>query len=128
MKARLAIVVLVVSLASAAFAEYVADGGWLKEIPARDHERTNPYQGQADAIAAGQRLYAQHCSHCHGKNAEGTKKRPALKSERIQTHATDGDIFWLLSNGNMRKGMPPWTKLPDQQRWQLIAYLKSLRD
>ena len=85
-------------------------------------------EGQADAIAAGERLYTQHCSHCHGENAEGTKKRPPLKSERIQTQATDGDLFWLLSNGNMRKGMPPWTKLPDQQRWQLIAYLKSLRN
>ena len=128
MKFRISVCALVVSLASVALAEYVADGGWLKDVPARDHEKANPYQGQADAIAAGQRIYLQHCSHCHGENAEGTRKRPALKSERIQTQASDGDIFWLLSNGNMRKGMPPWTKLPDQQRWQVISYLKSLHN
>ena len=128
MRAGLAILALGIFLASVVFAESVADGGWLKGIPARDHDRSNPYQGQADAIAAGRRIYALHSSHCHGENAEGTKKHPPLRSERIQTQATDGDIFWLLSNGNMRKGMPPWTRLPDQQRWQLIAYLKSLRN
>ncbi len=128
MKSRIAILALLGLLTSAALAEYVADGSWLNAVPARDHQKTNPYQQQADAIAAGQQIYAQHCSHCHGENAGGTRKRPPLKSERVQSLATDGDIFWLLSNGNMRKGMPPWTKLPDQQRWQVIAYLKSLHD
>ncbi len=124
----LRVVMLAVLLGSTALAEYVADGSWLKDVPARDHARTNPYVGQADAIAAGQQIYEQHCSHCHGENAEGTKKHPGLRSERIQVRATDGDIYWLLSNGNMRRGMPPWTKLPDQQRWQLISYLKSLHN
>jgi len=115
-------------LGSAAYGSYVADGAWLKNVPARDHEKTNPFQGQSDAISAGQRIYADHCSHCHGENAQGTKKHPPLKSERVQNLATDGDLHWLLTNGNMRKGMPPWSKLPDQQLWQLITYLKSLRD
>jgi hypothetical protein len=30
-----------------------ADGAWLANVPARDHERANPYQEQPDAIAAG---------------------------------------------------------------------------
>ena len=40
--------------------------------------------------------------------------------------ATDGEIFWLLKNGNLPKGMPTWNKLPEQTRWQVIAYVKSL--
>jgi mono/diheme cytochrome c family protein len=41
--------------------------------------------------------------------------------------ATDGEIFWLLKNGNLGKGMPTWSnKLPEQTRWQVIAYVKSL--
>lgn len=104
-----------------------ADGSWLKNVPERDHARTNPYHDQADAIAAGRRIFVDRCSHCHGENAEGTKKRPPLKSERIQ-QASEGDLHWLLVNGNMRKGMPSWAKLPDQQLWQVIAYLKSLHE
>ena len=103
-----------------------ADGNWLQSVPARDHERANPYREQPDAIAAGRRIFVDRCSHCHGENAEGTKKRPPLRSERVQKQATEGDLHWLLVNGNMRKGMPSWAKLPDQQLWQVIAYVKSL--
>jgi mono/diheme cytochrome c family protein len=116
---------LVLVLLSAAVAFGAADGSWLRNVPARDHQKTNPYHDQADAIAAGCRIFVDRCSHCHGENAEGTKKRPPLKSERVQQQASEGD---LLVNGNMRKGMPSWAKLPDQQLWQVIAYVKSLHE
>jgi mono/diheme cytochrome c family protein len=105
-----------------------ADGTWLKNVPSRDHDKTNPFRGQPDAVAAGRRLYADHCSKCHGQDAQGTKKRPPLKSDRVQLEASEGDLHWLLVNGNMRRGMPSWARLPDPQLWQLISYLKTLRD
>jgi mono/diheme cytochrome c family protein len=117
---------LILSIALSAFA--AADGAWLAKVPARDHERNNPYAGQSDAIAAGHRIFTDHCAQCHGEDAMGTKKRPPLRSDRIQQQATDGDIHWLLVNGNMKKGMPSWAKLPDQQLWQVIAYVKSLHE
>jgi mono/diheme cytochrome c family protein len=120
--------VLVTILFSASFVLGAADGGWLKHVPARDHEKSNPYQGQADAIAAGRRIFVDRCSHCHGENAEGTKKRPSLRSQRVQEQASEGDLHWLLVNGNMGKGMPSWAKLPDPQLWQVISYVKSLHD
>lgn len=104
----------------------IADGTWLKNVPSRDHERNNPYAGQADAVAAGRRVFVDHCSRCHGENAEGTKKRPPLKSERVQQQASVGDLHWLLVNGNMARGMPSWSKLGDPQIWQVISYVKSL--
>ncbi|MGA8152645.1 MAG: c-type cytochrome [Terriglobales bacterium] len=119
---------LLIWLLSAGLAFSAADGAWLARVPAKDHERSNPYQGQGDAIAAGRRIYEEHCLHCHGENAEGTKKRPPLKSQRVQRQATDGDLHWLLFNGNMKKGMPSWAKLPDQQLWQVIAYVKTLHE
>jgi len=118
------VILLFSALVSSAFAE--ADGSWMKKVPSREHDRTNPYQGQTDAIAAGKRLFEDHCASCHGENAEGKKKKPALTSERIQQQATEGDIHWLLVNGNMGRGMPSWAKLPNPQLWQLIAYIKSL--
>jgi hypothetical protein len=33
----------------------------------------------------------------------------------------------LLTNGGVRRGVPVWSKLFEAQRWQLVAYLKSLR-
>ncbi len=103
-----------------------ANGTWLKEVPAREHARPNPLRGQPDAVAAGGRLYAEHCAKCHGKNAQGLGKAPSLRSLRVQQQATEGDLHWLLVNGNLRRGMPSWSKLPDPERWQIISYLKSL--
>src|SRR5689334_6851129 len=90
------------------FASAVADGSWLRSVPTRYRERTNPYQDQPNAIAAGRRIFLDHCAKCHGENAEGTKNRPPLTSDRIQQQVTVGDLHWLLVNGNMKKGMPSW--------------------
>jgi len=102
-----------------------ADGSWLKHVPEADRQRANPYAGQADAVAAGHRMFEDHCAKCHGEDALGRGKRPSLRSERVQ-HATDGEIFWLLKNGNLPKGMPTWAALPEPMRWQIITFVKSL--
>jgi mono/diheme cytochrome c family protein len=102
-----------------------ANGSWIKHVPAKDRARVNPYAGQPDAIAAGAKLFADHCAPCHGEDALGRGKRPSLRSERVQD-ATDGELAWMLRNGNLAHGMPSWDMVPEPSRWQLIAYVKSL--
>ena len=102
------------------------NGAWLKKVPPQEQQKTNPYEDDADAVASGRQVFRQHCSHCHGENAEGNKKHPSLVSPRIQQEATAGELHYLLVNGSMAKGMPPWSKLGDPQIWQLVSYLKSL--
>jgi len=126
MKRARAWLLTITILTVAALAFGVADGSWMRHVPAKDHERKNPYEGQADAVAAGRLVYEDHCSKCHGENAQGTKKRPSLRSQRVQEEATVGDLHWLLVNGNMGRGMPSWSKLGDPQIWQVITYVKTL--
>jgi len=113
-------------LASSLLLFATSNGAWMANVPQRERERINPYHDQPDAVAAGHRIFVDHCAHCHGNNAEGTKKRPSLKSARVQQEATDGDLHWLLVNGNRGQGMPSWVKLGDPQIWQVICYVKSL--
>jgi hypothetical protein len=40
--------------------------------------------------------------------------------------ATQGEIFWILTNGLVRHDMPSWSKLTEAQRWQIVAFLSSL--
>ncbi|HTJ30512.1 MAG TPA: cytochrome c [Acidobacteriaceae bacterium] len=103
------------------------DGKWLHRVPDEDHARHNPLAHQPQAIAAGRSLFAANCAKCHNADANGRTNpyRPSLRSERIR-HATDGDLFWMLKNGNPYKGMPQWWSLPEEQRWQIITYLRSL--
>jgi hypothetical protein len=48
-----------------------------------------------------------------------------LRAKEVQ-EATPGTLFWILSNGVVRKKMPVWSKLPEPERWQLVSYIKSL--
>jgi len=101
-------------------------GEWLAKVPAREHGKANPLRDQPEAMQAGQLLFAEHCAQCHGQNAEGKKNRPSLRTARVQSEATEGDLHWFLVNGNPRRGMPSWSRLPDPQLWQLVSYLRNL--
>lgn len=85
----------------------------------------NPSEDDANAIRAGEKLYRQHCAECHGEDARGTDKAANLRMADVQG-ATPGELAWVLRNGNLLKGMPSWSGLPDQRRWQIVAYIKSL--
>lgn len=97
----------------------------LAKAPKKAVARPNPLATDPEAQAAGAKLFAQHCAECHGETAEGGKKGPSLRASAVQ-QATPGAIFWVLTNGVVRRGMPVWSKLPDAQRWQLVSYIKSL--
>jgi mono/diheme cytochrome c family protein len=125
MKRRL--VVLMFSLMSAGVLLAAAGADWMSEVPAHDQQKTNPFRDQPEAIQAGRLLFEDHCAQCHGENAEGKKKRPSLRTPRIQSEASEGAVHWLLLNGNVRHGMPSWSKLPDQQLWQLVTFVRSLK-
>lgn len=97
----------------------------LTKAPAKDAARRNPFETDREAIPAGDKLFHMHCTECHGEMAEGGKKAPSLLADEVQK-STPGTLFWLLTNGVVRRGMPVWSKLPESQRWQLVSYLKSL--
>jgi len=97
----------------------------LQKAPEKARNRANPLQNDPDAVAAGAILFEQHCAECHGHSAEGSRKAPSLLVPEVQS-ATPGTLFWLLTNGVVRKKMPVWSKLPEPRRWQLVRYIKSL--
>ena len=105
--------------------EQTADYSELEKTPAKYRAKTNPMAKDKDSVPAGKILFEEHCAECHGENAFGTKKAPSLRAPEVQT-APPGSLFWILSNGIIRKGMPVWSKLPEPQRWQLISFIQSL--
>jgi len=119
---------LILLFAGIAFAA-AGDGAWLHKVPAKDRNRSNPLATDPDAPVAGARIFAEHCASCHGAEAQGKEDgkhfRPNLHTDHVK-NATPGELFWLLTNGSQRNGMPSWSRLPEPQRWQLVTYLKSL--
>ena len=97
----------------------------LTKAPERARARQNPLQQDPEAVAAGKILFEDHCQECHGSSGQNGKHGPSLRAPEVQ-NASPGTLFWVLSGGVIRKGMPVWSKLPEAQRWQLVRYLKSL--
>jgi len=97
----------------------------LAKAPRRAVSRPNPLAADPEAVTAGAKLFDLHCAECHGDMAEGGKKAPSLLAPEVQ-QATPGTLFWLLTNGVVRRGMPVWSKLPEPERWQLVSFIKSL--
>ena len=103
----------------------LAQTGSFHNAPASTAGLENPYPGQQNA-QAGQQLYRQKCSACHGQNAQGTGNIAALATGATQA-AKPGEIYWYITRGDMASGMPAWESLTDRQRWQIITYLKVLQ-
>ena len=91
--------------------------------------------GVAADAANGARLYAQHCTACHGANGAGDGEL-AAKLPGPLPNFTDAQLaavrepqawFNIISNGNLAALMPPWKdRLSAQERWDLVAHLYSL--
>ena len=97
----------------------------LGKVPEKERQKSNPLAKDPEAVAAGEVLFEEHCEECHGNRGMGGKKAPSLRAPEVQ-NATPGAIFWILTNGVVRKKMPVWSKLPEPERWQLVSYIKSL--
>ena len=104
-------------------ADYHPDQGW--QAPREATARNNPLPATAEIIGGGRKLFLRHCSECHGDDGQGRKRAADLLLAVVQEQS-DGALFWKISNGNPRRGMPSWGRLPEPQRWQLVLYLRSL--
>jgi mono/diheme cytochrome c family protein len=125
MRSRFTLVGFLLATSLLCFA-FAGDGRWLQHVPDADRARTNPYAANPDAQAAGAKLFNRYCAECHGENGQGKGGHPALLSARVR-HASDGELQWLLRNGSLRNGMPSWSSLPMEQRWQIIAHVRTLQ-
>jgi mono/diheme cytochrome c family protein len=115
---------LAMALAAGAEVNLKVNQEWLQTVPAKDRTRVNPYAGNATAIAAGHRLFEEHCAECHGADLAGTPGKPSLRTAVVE-QASDGELFWLLKNGNRRYGMPSWSSLPEPERWEIVAFIRK---
>lgn len=87
-------------------------------------KKSNPAIGDPKAIAAGQALFATSCAGCHGPSGDGGRG-PNLH-ERVVWHPLDDDALLLtIRNGIPGADMPP-TKRPEEQLWQIVAFVRSL--
>jgi cytochrome c oxidase cbb3-type subunit 3 len=87
---------------------------------------TNPYEGNAQRIAEGAKLFVSYnCLDCHGVDGSGAVG-PSLQDSRWHFGGTPGDVFQSIYEGRP-DGMPAWGgRIGDDQIWRLVAYVQTL--
>jgi len=104
-----------------------AQGPWV--APADAKAMKNPVKGVGNAKKAVE----TNCVSCHGPMGKGDgpaaaalpPPKPANWTSAAIQKETDGELFWKISNG--RGAMPPWKHLPEQERWEIVNYIRTLK-
>jgi glucose/arabinose dehydrogenase len=102
-----------------------ADNADFHNAPESARAMKNPFEGDADAAKAGKPMYHLRCARCHGEKGEGSGNIPELRGRTVQ-RVTPGELFWFVTKGDVKNGMPAWSTLPEEQRWKIVTYLKTL--
>jgi len=85
----------------------------------------HPSIGNPQAVAAGSKLFMGSCAGCHGPDGGGGARGPNLVRRSLWHPLSDDAIFNVIRKGVPSAGMPP-TQLPDDQTWNLVAFLHAL--
>jgi DMSO reductase family type II enzyme heme b subunit len=99
----------------------------------------SPAGAQPGEAGAGKALYELKCAGCHGVKGDGKGAAAELLDPpprdfttgvyKIRTTATkiptDQDLFRIISEGMPGTSMPAWSVLPERDRWNLVAFIKS---
>ncbi|HYS16803.1 MAG TPA: cytochrome c [Candidatus Binatia bacterium] len=104
-----------------------AQGPWV--APADAKAMKNPVKGVGNAKKAVE----TNCVSCHGPGGKGDgpaaaalpPPKPANWTSDAVQKQTDGELFWKISNG--RGAMPPWKHLPENERWEIVNYIRTLK-
>jgi DMSO reductase family type II enzyme heme b subunit len=94
---------------------------------------------QSGDAGIGKVIYERKCALCHGVKGDGKGAAAELVDPKprdftsgvykIRTTAnrapSDQDLFRIITEGMPGTSMPPWDVLPEKDRWNLVAYIKT---
>jgi mono/diheme cytochrome c family protein len=95
----------------------------------------NPVASTPASITAGAAAYKKYCAFCHGVTGKGDgplapkdSDPPDLTDDDWAHGSTDGEIFKLISGGagTDSKMVAFKGKIPDQDIWHIVNFLRSL--
>ena len=101
-------------------------------------------QDAPEASERGKEVYEESCAHCHGTEgrgdgsaAENLLPRPRdftrglykIRSTEAGELPTDQDLYDIITEGMPGSSMPGWeTSLNADDRWELVAYIKTFHE
>ncbi len=97
-------------------------------------ELKNPFPLTGESLLEAREHWVEHCSTCHALDGSGNTtigrnlypKAPDMRDLDTQK-LTDGELFYIISNGVRFTGMPAWGGEDSPQSiWELVGYIRRL--
>jgi putative heme-binding domain-containing protein len=89
-----------------------------------DKKNKHPAFTDPAAIVAGGKLFTNSCAGCHGPRGEGGRG-PNLRNRGVWHSLDEQELFTTIQKGVPGADMPA-TNLPEEQIWQLAAFVRAL--
>lgn len=100
----------------------------------------NPLTGTPAQVARGKQIYQSFCLPCHGtdgtgsgpvinKDGQNPRRIPFIPAVNLATGPatgrSDGYIWGMMANG--RGLMPSYDRIPPDERWYVVEYVRHLQ-
>ena len=101
--------------------------------PASATAMKNPYAVSPERLAEGREHWADHCAQCHGLDGSGNAEigrnlyppAPDMRAAPTQ-ELSDGELFYIITNGVRFTGMPAWGDHSAEETWNLVLFIRHL--
>lgn len=95
----------------------------------------NPVAPTAESVDRGRKSYQINCAVCHGPAGAAMQSAPMFKfgiyapslaaGSNTANTLSDGYIFGIIRNG--RGLMPPYNRIEEPTRWDIVNYIRTLQ-
>jgi len=103
------------------------------QMTPEDAAKKNPVASTPEGLAEAKKLFGYHCAMCHNKDGDG--KGELAVEMKLELHdwrdattiekMTDGELFWIISNGKGKMLGGEGDRTPEKMRWNLVNFVRS---
>jgi mono/diheme cytochrome c family protein len=98
-----------------------------------DAAKKNPITSTPEGLAEARKLFGYHCAMCHNKDGDG--KGELATEMKLELHdwrdgstldkMTDGELFFIISNGKGKMLGGEGDRTPEKIRWNLVNLVRA---
>ena len=104
-------------------------------VPADDANVVNPIAADDASLQQGEETYRSSCIDCHGEEGRGDgpvgvrqNPKPADFRADYVKELSDGELFYIISNGIEGSAMRGFVFFDEEVRWSLVNYVRTFQE
>ncbi len=104
-------------------------------MPADAADVVNPIPADESSVQRGEEVFKTACTNCHGEEGRGDgpvavafdPKPLDFRDEKVK-ELSDGELFYIITNGIEETAMSSWSALDEEDRWHLVNYIRTFQE